>query len=127
MAAFGGQLSTNGADFPNNGGLNFINNGGTHEKNPNNGVPQGVSIDGQQNLVEEGEVVWNDYVFSNRLKVSKDTIKKYKLKENSTFAEAAKKLSAEIKERPNDPISNRGIEVTLGDLQAVQEELRMKK
>lgn len=127
MAAFGGQLSTNGADFPNNGGLNFINNGGTHEKNPNNGVPQGVSIDGQQNLVEEGEVVWNDYVFSNRLKVSKDTIKKYKLKENSTFAEAAKKLSAEIEERPNDPISNRGIEVTLGDLQAVQEELRMKK
>ena len=127
MAAFGGQLSTNGADFPNNGGLNFINNGGTHEKNPNNGVPQGVSIDGQQNLVEEGEVVWNDYVFSNRLKVSKDTIKKYKLKENSTFAEAAKKLSAEIEERPNDPISNRGIEVTLGDLQAIQEELRMKK
>lgn len=127
MAAFGGQLSTNGADFPNNGGLNFINNGGTHEKNPYNGVPQGVSIDGQQNLVEEGEVVWNDYVFSNRLKVPKDTIKKYKLKENSTFAEAAKKLSAEIEERPNDPISNRGIEVTLGDLQAVQEELRMKK
>jgi len=28
----------------------------------------GIAPDGKPNLVEEGEVIYNDYVFSNRLK-----------------------------------------------------------
>ena len=62
--AFGGELNTNGADFST--GLTFIDNGGLHEENPYEGVPMGVAPDGKPNLVEEGEVIYNDYVFSNR-------------------------------------------------------------
>ena len=62
--AFGGELNTNGADFST--GLTFIDNGGLHEENPYEGVPMGVAPDGKPNLAEEGEVIYNDYVFSNR-------------------------------------------------------------
>ena len=90
--AFGGDLNTNGADFST--GLTFIDNGGTHEENPYEGVPMGVAPDGKPNLVEEGEVVFNDYVFSNRLNVPKAVREKYKLRGNKelTFADAAKQM-----------------------------------
>ena len=39
----------------------------------------GIDNQGIPNLVEEGEVVFNDYVFSNRLKVPKAVKEKYKL------------------------------------------------
>ena len=124
--AFGGNLSTQGSDWTN--GLNWINNGGTHEANPQDGVPMGIAPDGNPNLVEEGEVIFNDdYVFSNRLKVPKVIRDKYKLKDDITFAEAIKKLSKESEERPNDPISQDGLDVFINDLTASQEEVRMKK
>ena len=124
--AFGGNLSTQGSDWTN--GLNWINNGGTHEANPQDGVPMGIAPDGKPNLVEEGEVIFNDdYVFSNRLKVPKMIRDKYKLKDDITFAEAIKKLSKESEERPNDPISQDGLDVFINDLTASQEEVRMKK
>lgn len=124
--AFGGNLSTQGSDWTN--GLNWINEGGTHEANPQDGVPMGIAPDGKPNLVEEGEVIFNDdYVFSNRLKVPKVVRDKYKLKDDITFAEAIKKLSKESEERPNDPISQDGLDVFINDLTASQEEVRMKK
>lgn len=51
----------------------------------------GVDPEGTPNLVEEGEVIFNDYVFSNRLKVPKAVRNKYKLrgKKALTFADAA--------------------------------------
>ena len=116
-AAFGGPLfayggQTHGSDFTN--GLMFINNGGTHESNPYEGVPISMDQEGNPNLVEEGEVIWNDYVFSNRLKVPKSIQKKYKLgNKEITFANAVDKLSKESEERPNDPISMRGLENVL--------------
>ena len=56
--------------------------------------------------------VFNDYVFSNRLKVPKAVREKYKLRgpKDMTFADAAKKAQKESEERPNDPISKRGLE-----------------
>ena len=69
-AAQGGPLSTQGADWTT--GLNYIGAGGSHESNPYDGVQMGIAPDGLPNLVEEGEVIWNnDYVFSKRLKVNK--------------------------------------------------------
>lgn len=125
-SAFGGYLGGNGTDF--NIGMRQVNNGDTHENNPNGGVPMGVSKDGTQNLVEEGETIYNDYVFSNRLKVPKALRSKYKLGGNKdiSFAEASKKLSKEAEERPNDPISRRGLETILSELQGVQEEEKAK-
>lgn len=125
--AFGGDLNTNGGDFSN--GLIMIGNGGTHEENPMEGVQMGVDDQGTPNLVEEGEVIFNDYVFSDRMKVPKAIRSKYKLREKKgiTFADAAKKIAKESEERPNDPISQRGLDVMLGELASVQEDERLKK
>lgn len=125
--AFGGDLNTNGGDFSN--GLIMIGNGGTHEENPMEGVQMGVDGQGTPNLVEEGEVIFNDYVFSDRMKVPKAIRSKYKLrgKKGITFADAAKKIAKESEERPNDSISQRGLDVMLGELASVQEDERLKK
>ena len=126
--AFGGELNTHGGDFSN--GVTFINNGGTHEQNPFEGVPMGVAPDGKPNLVEEGEVLYNDYVFSNRLHPTDKELKESNLPKKykgHTFALIAEDMSKESAERPNDPISKRGLEASLGKLASIQEEQRMKK
>lgn len=123
--AFGGDLNTYGGTY--NGGLEYINNGDTHENNILGGVPMGSDRDGTPNLVEEGETIWNDYVFSNRLKVPETLTDKYKLNKDITFAEASKKLGKEIAETPNDSISKRTFNFFMQDLQQSQEEVKAKK
>ena len=127
--AFGGELGTNGTDWTN--GLLEINEGGSHESNPLEGVPMGIDEEGVPNLVEEGETVWNDYVFSNRLKVPKELHKDLGLsgagKKGISFADASKKIAEESKQRPNDPISNAGLEEGLNKLVEIQEAERMKE
>lgn len=122
--AFGGELNTNGADFST--GLTFIDNGGLHEENPYEGVPMGVAPDGKPNLVEEGEVIYNDYVFSNRLTVPKAIRNKYKLRgtKDLTFADAVKQLTKGATERPNDPISQETLGEIMSDLAQSQEGVR---
>lgn len=124
--AFGGDLMTHGANFDT--GLTLVGNGGTHEENPNEGVPMGMDSEGIPNLVEEGEVIFNDYVFSKRLRVPKAVKKKYKLRGTKplTFADAAIQMSKESEERPNDPISQTGLEDSMMKLMIAQEELREK-
>lgn len=116
--AKGGELFTNG--------VTTIGNGGTHESNPYEGVQMGVDPQGIPNLVEEGEVIYDDYVFSNRLRVPKEVRQKYKLR-GVTFADAAKQLQKESEERPNDPISKRGLNAAMTMLQQEQETVRMEK
>lgn len=124
MKSFGGDLLTHGSNFDT--GVTLIGNGGTHEENPNEGVPMGMDAEGTPNLVEEGEVIFNDYVFSNRLKVPKEVRKKYKLRGTKplTFAEAATQMSKESEERPNDPISKAGLEDGMAKLMVAQEQVR---
>lgn len=123
--ADGGSLHSYGSDWTN--GLSIINSGDTHERNPLGGVPMGMAEDGQPNLVEEGEVVWNDYVFSNRLKVPSELAQRLKLKnKDNTFAEAVKHLQKNSEERPNDPIEQAGLKNSLIKLMNAQEILRQK-
>ena len=124
--AFGGNLITNGAEWDN--GLTIIGNGGTHEENPMEGVQMGIDAEGIPNLVEEGEVIFNDYVFSNRLTVPNAVKEKYKLRGNKklTFADAAKQVQKESEERPNDPISKRGLMSSMSRLQQAQEVVRQQ-
>lgn len=149
LYAEGGQfagLHTNGADFQNPGGFREINAGSSHELNGNQGVPQGVDSNGTPNLVEENETVYNDYVFSNRLKVStrkeldaelkslpeKDggrsqrgwEIRVLKRFAGMTYADASKKAYKEVEERPDDAISRRGVDAILGVLANSQEKQR---
>ena len=118
----GNLMSTHGGDFTN--GLKYIDEGGTHESNPNNGVLMGMDSNGTPNLVEQGEVVYNDYVFSNRLSPDSELLEQFNLPDkykNSSFAKIANELSTESKERMNDPISLAGLQENMVRLHDAQE------
>lgn len=120
----GGPINTHGGVFDN--GVTIVGNGGTHEENPLEGVQMGVDEQGIPNLVEEGEVIFNDYVFSNRIEAPKNLKKRYKFK-GKTFADVAKSIQKESEERPNDPISKAGLDVNMARLAMSQEEVRNSK
>ena len=122
--AFGGWLNTQGGDFTN--GVTFIDEGGSHEENPYQGIQIGVDPEGAPNLVEQGEVVYDDYVFSDRMEIPDDIRKEYKLR-GKTFAKAAKSAQRESEERPNDPLSNRGLQAAMERIATAQEEARQRK
>lgn len=125
--AFGGDLLTHGAEWDN--GLRIIGNGGTHEENPMEGVPMGMDTEGTPNLVEQGEVIFNDYVFSNRIFADGGLLESFNLPKSYdgySFAAIAEKLGEESKERPNDPISKRGLLSSMFRLQQAQETVRQQ-
>lgn len=122
LAAFGGQLHTNGADFSN--GASIIEAGGSHEENPNSGIQIGVDKQGTPNLVEEGEVVYDDYVFSNRLRANDEVLGyanlplKYR---DMPFSDIAKKLLKPSEDQLNDPITTRTLKANMNKLRNAQE------
>lgn len=123
--AYGGNLS---GDWTN--GVTIINEGGTHEQNPYEGVLVGKDEQGTPNLVEEGEVIFNDYVYSNRLKPTAKQLEDVKLDpkfEGMTFADIAKEVQKESSIRPLDPISKNTLVDSMSKLTAIQEETRAKK
>ena len=151
---FGGGIYTKGANFDT--GVSFINTGGTHEDNPNDGVQMGVDSQGIPNLVEEGEVKWQDYMFSNRLIVPRGKrgnygkrTRKYaeggklakgkgidvpyeslvlKPYEGLTFAEAAKNIIKKNgADERDDAITMRGVDAQLSVLAGIQEKERQKE
>lgn len=122
--AFGGWLNTQGGDFTN--GVKFIDEGGSHEENPYQGIQIGVDPEGVPNLVEQGEVVYNNYVFSDRMEIPDDIRKEYKLR-GKTFAKAAKSAQRESEERPNDPLSTKGLQAAMERIAEAQEEVRNRK
>lgn len=125
--SFGGDLNTNGADFSN--GQTIVGSGGTHEENSYEGVPMGMDSEGVPNLVEQGEVIFNDYVFSNRLFADGGLLESFNLPKSydgHSFAAIAEKLGDESKERPNDPISKRGLLSSMSRLQQAQETVRQQ-
>lgn len=94
---------------------NFVNTGGTHEQNPNNGVPVGNNA-----LLEEGEFIFTNpdtkqrYVFSNRLPYSK----------SNSYAERAKYIEGKYKRYKNDKIERDDLIRELNFLQQEQEQVR---
>lgn len=123
--AYGGDMS---GDWTN--GIIEINKGGTHESNKYGGVPIGIDVNGTPNLVEEGEVVFNDYVYSNRLKPTKSQLESVNLdkKYNGlTYAELAKELQKESSKRPLDSISKNTLVDSMSKLTTIQEESRQEE
>lgn len=124
--AYGGQMMS--GDWSN--GVVTINEGDTHERNPLGGVLMGIDQQGIPNLVEEGEVIFNDYVYSNRLKPTAKQLEEMHLDpklEGLTYSEAAKKIQEESEIRPLDNISKNTLVDGLSKLTVIQEETRMKK
>lgn len=127
-AAEGGKINPfPSSSFPSP--VTEFNEGGSHEENPFDGIPQGIAPDGYPNLVEEGEVKYDNYIFSDRLMLSKKDKKKYKFLKGDTFADAAKRIKKDlgIDERPNDPIALADLEDQLMLLSNLQEEKRAEK
>lgn len=127
ISAYGGPLFNHSENFDN--GITFINAGGTHEENPLGGVPVGVDQNGTPNLVEEGEVIWNDYVFSNRLKPTKKQLEEagYKNYKGLSFSKVAEKIQQGSAERVNDQIAIDSMNDALSQLAQMQEMIRSKK
>lgn len=119
--ALGGDIQTNGSDFSD--GLQVISAGGSHESNPYDGVQLGTDAQGKPNLVEEGETIFDDYVFSKRIKADAQTKKRFHVGKNAdiSYADLSKKLEKESAERPNDAISQAGLEKQMHDLADEQE------
>lgn len=105
------------------GKLVEFKNGGSHEENPFGGIPQGYNENGDLNLVEQGETKWNDYIFSDRNKLSKaERFNLPGILNNRTFSSAAKTIQKESEERPLDLISKRGLNKQMDYLMSAQEE-----
>lgn len=122
------NIGQHGGNFSN--GVTIIGNGGTHEENPMQGVPMGIAPDGTPNLVEQGEVKFNNYVFSNRLFATGGLLAAHNLPTayaDHSFADIAERLSKESSERPNDPISKRGLISSMTRLQQAQEQLKAEE
>lgn len=122
------NIGQHGGNFSN--GVTIIGNGGSHEENPFEGVPMGIAPDGTPNLVEQGEVKFNNYVFSNRLFATGGLLAAHNLPTtyaDHSFADIAERLSKESSERPNDPISKRGLMSAMTRLQQAQEQVRMEE
>ena len=128
----GGAMNRNyysmgGRAFADGGQLTQFTEGGTHEQNPLGGIPQGFAPDGKLNLVEQGETKLNaaDYVFSDQIKVSKETASLYGLPNSAvgkTFADASKKANRPNSRRENDTIEQVAIQRDLENLMQAQEQ-----
>lgn len=120
------KARTFAAGGPMAGPLTEFNTGGTHEENPLGGIPQGVAPDGKVNLVEQGETKLDsaNYIFSDKLKVSKEIAEQFNLPSKSvgkTFSEVSKSLNLPKSRRENDTIENNYKEKMLDELVKAQE------
>lgn len=107
-----------------------VNEGGSHEENPNGGVQIGVDPEGNPNLLEEGEPVYKDYVYSDNIEAEEQFLVDNNLPKKYTgklYSKIADDLFIEAEERPLDPISRNGLEALLGRLADAQEGQKQAK
>lgn len=122
------DFNTQGGYFSPKGWME-VNAGGSHKENPNGGVQIGVDEQGIPNMLEEGEPVYDDYVYSDNIKADAKILKKMNLPEKlggKLYSEIAEELCKEAEERPLDPISNNGLREMLGRLADSQEEQKAR-
>lgn len=118
--------------------LTEFNAGGSHEQNPLGGIPQGTAPDGRPNLVEQGETKLNaaNYIFSDKIKVSKEIAQELNLPKNSagkTFAEVSKNINTRNgnsrREKGYDKIEDKARDTeleTLMNAQEMQKQMQMQ-
>ena len=130
LAAFGGDMmSPMGRTDGFTNGVTKVDEGGSHETNPFDGVMMGVDPQGVPNLVEEGEVVFNDYVFSNRLAPTEDELESVKLPRKyakKPYSKIAWDIQRESRENPLDKISRNTLVDSMMKLTTLQEQSREK-
>ena len=105
------------------GQLTEFEGGGTHQENPNGGIPQGPTAS-----VEQGETKMDsaNYIFSDRLKVPADLAKELQMPylKGKTFAQASKAINKKYDpqgKRETDRIVQNVVNKDLKKLMAIQE------
>lgn len=119
-----GKFETHGGTFTPQGYIR-VNEGGKHDDNPNGGVQLGTDQQGIPNMVEEDEVIYDDYVYSDNIRATEEMLAK-----NNLPTKYAGKLYSEIADIlvddpsiiPNDYVSNNGLNKMLLRLAQAQEE-----
>lgn len=128
LAAFGGDMmSPIGRTDGFTNGVTKVDEGGSHETNPFDGVMMGVDPQGVPNLVEEGEVIFNDYVFSNRLAPTEEELESVKLPRKyakKPYSKIAWDIQKESRENPLDKISKNTLVDSMMKLTTLQEQSR---
>lgn len=123
------KFNTHGGYFAPQG-YQKVTTGGSHEENPYGGIQMGVDPEGVPNLLEEGEPVYNDFVYSDNIKADAEMLKKYNLPikyAGEPYSDVVNHFMDEAEERPGDAISNNGLRVMLGRLAQAQEEQKAIK
>lgn len=119
----------NNNQFNDGGMLTEFNNGGTHEQNPLGGIPQGIGANGQRNTVEEGETKKDNYIYSDRLELTKEKAARYGLHKKfvgKSYADITKELTTQTKETNNKIDSDTSNEM-LERVKMAAEESRMEQ
>ena len=102
-----------------------VNAGGSHDENPNGGVQIGVDQNGTPNMLEEGEPVYNDFVYSDNIQADLEFLEKHNLPKKYAgwlYSEIADDLFNARTEMPLDAMEENGAEVMLTRLAECQEE-----
>lgn len=122
------KFNTQGGYFAPQGYMR-VDTGGSHEENPNGGVQVGVDPNGVPNMLEEGEPVYKDFVFSDNITAEKEFLDmnhipvKYAGK---LYSKIADDFLSEAEEQPIDSISANGLNAMLGRLASAQEGQKQK-
>ena len=122
------KFNTHGGYFAPQGLLK-INEGGKHDENPNGGVQLGVDQQGVPNLVEEGEIVYKDFVYSDNIKAKKEILEQFNIPTkyaDKLYSDIANAYCDEAEEQL-DPITTNGLNVMLGRLAEAQEEQKRQE
>lgn len=126
------KFDTNGGHYEPLGYMR-VNAGGSHEENPNGGVQVGMDEEGTPNLLEEGEPVYNDYVYSDNITADEEILKKHNVPTKyagKLYSKIADSYVDEAAEMPIDPIANNGLNamlVRLADAQEEQKEIQKQQ
>jgi hypothetical protein len=94
-------------------------NGDSHDE-PSGGIDMTEPGSSTYTLVEGGETMFNDFVYTNSRAVGKGTAKRFKLPkfiEGLTFADASKKLAEDFNMNPNNPNSKKSFEQMMARLE----------
>ena len=123
------KFNTHGGYFAPAGYLK-VNEGGSHDENPNGGVQIGVDPEGVPNMLEEGEPVYNDFVYSDNISADEAILKEHNIPSKyagKLYSSIADSFVDEAEERPLDPISNNGLNAMLVRLADAQEAQKQKE
>lgn len=126
---YNNYLNNNMRQYAQGGDLTRFDAGGTHEQNPNGGVPQGMAPNGSQNVVEQGESKKGNFIYSNRIELDKGLIKQFSLPgyvANKSVSDASKAIDDKFKDR-SDKYAQETKKTLLDRLANAQEYLKQQE